>query len=190
MLRFDRAQRELTTAIDRSTFAREVVLDEHLPCAGVECAVDTARVVQLVTNRTNMTWFEYVRPPCVDLAFFNGARQVSARQHSDTMCADPREIVGIATCAPPGWGGITGWKSDAICEYYGERVTYATNEARCAADDAYDGIGDRWSSIQEDCTTDWESYHWTSGPCELLAQVRSCLVLSRAPPRGWRCLSS
>ena len=117
-----------------------VTLGTHLPCHGTECSVDTARVVRLaiIGAPANATaWFEYVRAPCVEMTFFPNAKIIRERFASgDQMCADPREAVATAACC------ATSSSSDAnpLCDYRGERVSFATAEARCTRRGATTGV--------------------------------------------------
>jgi hypothetical protein len=52
--------------------ANTVILDDSLQCTGNECRVDNVVVVQVAPG----TFYEYVRKPCVDLVFFEGAKKV------------------------------------------------------------------------------------------------------------------
>ena len=53
-----------------------VELDTDLTCYGVECKVDTLRVVKV-----NNVYYEYVERPCVQLAFYNNGKQIQLRQN-------------------------------------------------------------------------------------------------------------
>ena len=48
-----------------------VRLTDDIACDGLECAVETLRVVQV-----NDVFYEYVRRPCVDFAFLSNAKTV------------------------------------------------------------------------------------------------------------------
>lgn len=73
----------------------KVVLDETIGCNGVECDVDTVRVVEV----GNGIFYEYVQPPCVHQAFFDNPVMVVKRwDWQDLTCADPRTQVASASC--------------------------------------------------------------------------------------------
>ena len=121
-------------------FRSEVVLGADLACDGAECELDTVRVAQLVpldqvgANNTNGSYYyEFVRAPCVHLAFApSTALQVSSgRTRTDQMCADPREIAAVPTCCESTTTNGLKAASCATSEYFGERVSYATASARC-----------------------------------------------------------
>ena len=145
-----------------------VILGADLPCDGIECDVDTARVVRLsVVNSTNTTvWFEYVRAPCVEMTYFPDARIIRGRWASgDELCADPREAVAVATCCD----AASSSAGEPLCAYKGERVRLATAEARCAAAGATTCNYAWVSSTTTDCGS--QNTYWTSAPCYLRAQV-------------------
>lgn len=48
-----------------------VTLEDDLVCAGIECSVETMRVVKV-----GSIYYEYVQPPCVQLAFYNDGKQI------------------------------------------------------------------------------------------------------------------
>lgn len=49
-----------------------VDLDSDLACTGDECAVDTIRTIQVETG----IFYEYIRTPCVEQAFYEGGKKV------------------------------------------------------------------------------------------------------------------
>lgn len=53
-------------------FANTVIIDENLPCDGKECRVDTLVVVQVAPG----IFYEHLRQPCVQKAFYNNAKKV------------------------------------------------------------------------------------------------------------------
>lgn len=118
-----------------------VELTSHLNCTAgtAECVVDTVRVVQVQSNdpddpNVSDVFYEYVPPPCVHQAFYEGAKQI-ARRYRDwegIMCADPRLAAASEACCDQ---NIERSVEDALraYEYHGERMTYASAEQRCLA---------------------------------------------------------
>ena len=86
------------------TLASRVILDEDVPCTGVECAVDTVRVVEI----SNGIFYEYVPAPCVHQAFFENPKAIVRQEWwYDVMCADPRTHVAMTACCK--WVGVQQW---------------------------------------------------------------------------------
>lgn len=54
-------------------YAQTVTLESNLACSGRECRVDTVQIVQVAPG----AFYEYIRQPCVDLAFYPNAKKVS-----------------------------------------------------------------------------------------------------------------
>lgn len=63
-------------------FKSQVTLTENLECDGMECRVDTARTVKLNATENGVpysVYYEYVRPPCVELSYFRDPKTVPSR---------------------------------------------------------------------------------------------------------------
>jgi uncharacterized protein (DUF1800 family) len=148
--------------------------------ARTECYVDTVRSIQVVDTSTGDTaWYEYVRPPCVELTFFDNAKRIRQVNGNDyIMCADPTTIAAAASCCDTS-NPNTGREH---CQFVHERVTFATAKARCAAGTSYptvckDLTNNRWKSspvgangYQKICNTG-AIYAWVDAPCTVKAQV-------------------
>lgn len=111
-------------------YAAVVFLDENLPCNGDECVVDTVRVLQVAPD----IYYEYVQPPCVQQAFYNGGRGVARyyRSSEGNMCAHP-ELPHAAEACCDQYDKRTLSNAWRNYTYDGERVTYATAEERCGS---------------------------------------------------------
>ena len=154
-----------------------VVLPSDLTCYGTECDVEEAVVVKLVSSDGTNIFYEYVPPPCVHFAFFEGAVQIGKQQFyqgnpSATMCADPTIRSATSVCCETSGQTNLGWLQ---LQYWGERTTFATNEARCTA--AGQMMCDqltRWSMRSQDTArVRVPEYIWSTDPCALRAQVGS-----------------
>lgn len=116
------------------TFNPIVELTSHLACTAgtAECVVDTVRVVQVQSSPD--VFYEFVPPPCVHQAFYEGGKQISRRlrREEGIMCADPRLAAASEACCDK---DIDKSVQDAsrLFEYHGERMTYASAEQRCLA---------------------------------------------------------
>ena len=125
----------------------DVSLNRTLACFGKECRVDSARVVKLRGAGTSNdgdaydVYFEYLRPACVDLSYFDGAVVVAPRyglRHGESsqhlpraMCANPQQAMAFTGCCPV--NATSRQKGTCVHEYSWEFVTLATAEARCSA---------------------------------------------------------
>ena len=86
-----------------------VTLDTNLSCSGVECSLDTLRVVEV----GNGIFYEYIRPRCVYQAFFKDATMIVRRRDwGDVSCADPRTLTASAACCND--GAYTGSWNDMV----------------------------------------------------------------------------
>ncbi|EOD36381.1 hypothetical protein EMIHUDRAFT_226409 [Emiliania huxleyi CCMP1516] len=175
------------TSMGDCRFSSNVMLDADLPCSGRECAVDDVRYVNVESGRSAAI-FEFVRPPCVSLTFYNDAKQVYlASAHvspasATTVCADPATASAAVNCCD-------GETSTEQCEYLAEMVPFATAVKRCA-DYSLGGLcsvggpplpheppAARRSIVHgralayDQCdSTHWHS--WTAASCTVQVQVR------------------
>jgi hypothetical protein len=83
------------------TFPSTVTLPSNLLCDGLECGVDTVRVAEVGTTGV---FYEFERPPCVELAFFSGGQTIFSRggPRSDIgnqpLCANPLTLAAGGAC--------------------------------------------------------------------------------------------
>eukprot|EP01043_Picozoa_sp_COSAG02_P000106 COSAG02_NODE_2_length_75708_cov_87.013953_9_plen_2901_part_00 len=128
------ALRQQLCAVDADgacAFPSVVTLAVVLPCDGDECDVETLKQVKVETA-TEVVFYEYEPPPCVNLAFYNDAKRVRAsNQWNKHMCANPLTAAASSSCcnAPDN----PGQPAMSMCNYRRERTTYAEAERRCAA---------------------------------------------------------
>lgn len=165
------------------TYPSTVTLSSNLPCDGNECEVDTARVVQMRTHDfeglssgdallNSSVYFEYVRPPCVELAVVSGGKLVR-RGKSQAVCAPPQLTAAVPACCQ-----ATGQQNTvrSACTYAGERTTYATATTYCAAKtDAYtlqcDWTGKSFKDTADCGYSTGSLAGWTATDCTLQVQV-------------------
>lgn len=86
-------------------------------------------------------YYEYEQVPCVEFAFVEEGRQkpASTAWRYNGFCIDERLSAAGGGCCEHG----NPWRATVPCKgYAGERVSYATAEARCAAEGKY--ICDHW----------------------------------------------
>jgi hypothetical protein len=129
--------------------------------------VDTVRVVQVAP----VFFYEYLRQPCVQLAFCEGGKKVFAgwNQYYINMCAPPKMSVAAPACS----------RDTTACEYNGERVTFGSATERYAALSAaafqcnpanhYDCGRDGFSDNNRLDNNEWQ---WTSASCTIQVDGR------------------
>lgn len=132
-----------------------ITLDENLACVGDECNVDTMRLVKVGNNPS--IYYEYIRPPCVELSFYENGKKISTRYSGDdvrkSMCANP-DLEGAydACCENPSSSSPV---ATMLCYYDLERTTYSTARERCQT--TFPSSGDtcdhHWTRTTDTCTT-------------------------------------
>mmetsp|Transcript_19333 Transcript_19333/g.27328 ORF Transcript_19333/g.27328 Transcript_19333/m.27328 type:complete len:1758 (+) Transcript_19333:76-5349(+) len=172
------------------TFPGKVTLDSNLICTNLECNVDTVRVVR-VKGPPNPIYYEYIRPPCVEHAFFSDPLRVKDWVEHPTfnvynfMCADPRRDVAVEACCnlPLNSDQTQRWPFKN-CVYNGERMTYSKARERCTETNRITcdfgrfrlweaGICAEGGNLREwrRDTRLYEFFHWTDTPCSLQVKV-------------------
>ena len=110
-------------------FAMTVVLETDIECDGIECDLDTVRTVKI-----GAVYYELVEKPCVQLAFYEGGKQVNFRENSEfgTMCANPSlPHASEACCRPERYYEQAAIREPGVTFFYeGERVKYDTAKQR------------------------------------------------------------
>ena len=144
----------------KCVFKNSVTLPTNYECVGIECDIDTPRVVQI----TEDAHYEFVHPPCVNMAFYNDAKRVSPVLGAEkVVCADPRLPVASEACCSI--GNVYATRNS---KFSGERMKFATAEDRCAeiskqSCDYYRVGGEYYLS---------QGYFWTSVGCDLQVKVK------------------
>ena len=77
-----------------------IQLTNNVGCHGVECNLDNVKLVQV--QDSPRVYYEYVRPPCVELAFYNNAQKIASRQsnnrNEEAMCANRELDTAMDAC--------------------------------------------------------------------------------------------
>ena len=142
-------------------YRNSVTLSAHVACTGIECNIDTVRVVQV----NAAAYYEFVPPPCVNMVFYNNPTKISPRHSADpAMCANPVLPVASEACCSLGDNYAT-----RNSKYSGERMTLETAENRCI------------EGSKEICSTYYRvlgelylnrGYFWTDNSCLLRVKIR------------------
>ena len=114
-----------------------VTLAADLACHGIECDTDHGPRLVRIANGNATAYFEWERPPCVELAFFNDGQLIVRSNSQDAdMCADPSVAMAGSCCVTRASGEL------AQCRYKSELMSYATSESRCHSDGWSPGGGE------------------------------------------------
>ena len=158
------------------TYPSAVSLTSDIACVGLECDVDTLRVIQVAPN----VFYEYVRRPCVHFAFLDDAKTVYTGISANTMarmCASPSQPVATTTCCYN--NSTTPYLS---CVHTGEFVAYDTNFQRCGGDEAHicpaatNQISD-FATCRDQTRQysknypEYNFYQWTKGGCSYQVKI-------------------
>jgi len=158
-------------------FQPVVTLNQSLACQGKECLVDELRTIRVSDNPP--VYYEYIRPACVDLTFYNNGRIVKDYYWGGMtgICANPTVDKAFEACCTG--CGSWGCGGSMFCHYTGEKVLYNTAANRCSSNTQFSGgafcdwtwIDDYYSN--DGCTV-WtpenENWHWTNQSCSVQAK--------------------
>jgi hypothetical protein len=161
-------------------FKSVVVLDENLSCTGLECASDNLRAFKVQNDPP--VFYEYIRPACVELTFYNTGKKISRTWPKESMCANVHVEEFMDVCCPP-WDVNSG-RGQNLCHFTGERVKYGTGASRCSV--IYGAIAGPcdWKSLLNDgnnnnpyCLQYMIDYnwYWTNMTCTI--RVKGTLYL-------------
>uniref|UniRef100_A0A7S4RIT9 Uncharacterized protein n=2 Tax=Ditylum brightwellii TaxID=49249 RepID=A0A7S4RIT9_9STRA len=145
-------------------YANDVTLDSNLGCTDAECRVDTVRVVKV-----GEFYYEYIRPACVEQAFYDGAKKLMQERSSyKSVCANPALPVALGACCSRNFlvSDVTYNAEIYGDEYDSERTTYYTAEARCEAVDKITCDFDFVVSGEYN-----KGFHWTDEPCKIRVKI-------------------
>ena len=163
-------------------FQPVVTLDKNLNCQGKECLVDELRTIRVSDNPP--IYYEYIRPACVELTFFNNGHIARDFQGNplpvDTeICANTAIDKAYEACCHMGCGY---WGCDnagsMFCLYSNEKVLYDTATKRCSANDRFDGSLCSWTYVSEAHSNpgcqlwnpQYENWHWRNETCTVQAK--------------------
>jgi hypothetical protein len=164
-----------------------VHLDENLMCHGRECGVDNLSVI-IVKDDIK---YEYVRPPCVEHAFYSDTdlKKVTSR-HQKAMCLhnDIDDVAMPACCASSVPGHYYNQVAEYFCDFSQERTSYSTARNRCqntvfsekypnpdTCDHMFMSLSanSAWND-REQCflfmSREDSSWHWTNQACSIMAK--------------------
>ncbi len=145
---------------DECQFSNTVILSDSKDCTGIECDVDNVRVVQV----TSTIFYEYVREPCVNNVFYNGAKKLSKhRREYRVICGNPTLIEAAEACC--NFGSVAASRN---FNYDGERMSFATAEKQCNA--VSKNMCD-FSYVNGPRHQTNYNFFWTSDDCQLRVKI-------------------
>jgi hypothetical protein len=155
------------------TPAAKVVLDSDLTCVGIECDIIEPRTIEVAPG----LWFEYVRPPCVNPAFFENAQTIKKRYDygwEHYACGNPKYSDASTVCCSDSSTSNTGWRYEI---FGGERVPLDVTKSRCSKDKNLRLCRDP-NILSDDCRDPKQGgcdngnlFYWTDAPCTLQAKI-------------------
>lgn len=164
-------------------FKSIVRIRENLSCTGEECSLDNLRVVKVQTNPP--IYYEYVRPPCVDLSFYDNGQKITRSNPKISLCANPKLQVAMSACCLSSNNVAVN-----LCKFSSERLSYSRSRSRCQSESSTADTCD-WKRISKS-NCDWnepEKYHWSSISCKVLAKGM-CYELSKYMHLSTRSMKS
>ena len=152
-----------------------VILPTDIECFGIECEIEEPRTIEIAEG----LWYEYIRPPCVNQAFYNNGKSVYRLSGKDgfkqILCGNPSLRDASTICCKKteqGMRDATGRKE----VFGGERTTFEAAVERCIEDDL--GICDSFLANKRTlCTVEQDAcdldnvFYWLSAPCSMNAKV-------------------
>eukprot|EP00554_Chaetoceros_debilis_P007442 CAMPEP_0194077066 /NCGR_PEP_ID=MMETSP0149-20130528/3732_1 /TAXON_ID=122233 /ORGANISM="Chaetoceros debilis, Strain MM31A-1" /LENGTH=4275 /DNA_ID=CAMNT_0038757959 /DNA_START=113 /DNA_END=12940 /DNA_ORIENTATION=+ len=141
-------------------FLNTVTLSSSIDtCVGVECNVNSIRVVQV----DQRAFYEYVRAPCVNQAFFNGAKKINpVKSIYRAMCGNPNLIEASGACCS--FGKTT---ADQVSRYDGERLPYESAKERCNDESQFLC---NFSEVN-DYYNEKDLFFWTPSDCQIRMKI-------------------
>ena len=183
-----RLYQALCVAVDSvCTFPAVVTLDTNLDCYGVECEIEMASVLKMGGLGDRKIHYEYVRQPCVDLAFMDDGKMVQHR-HGFYVCGHPKKAIAVPSCCSNDGGVLIDSETPTYCNYVGEKMSFEEAEKRCVANNGFhcsDSTMAAFSSSEgNNCAIDrW--WYWSSSSCVSKVKIdlitREVIVVHDAP---------
>ena len=147
-----------------------VELEADLDCTGIECDVDTARMVKV-----DDVFYEFKERPCVQMAFYDDGKQIRAKENKDlgSMCANPNLAhASEACCREERYQEVRSATKETGTTYFyeGERMMYSTAKDRCvtAGKDLC-----MFEAVTVYPINDWwkKGFSWTNNDCDIMVKV-------------------
>eukprot|EP00934_Nitzschia_sp_Nitz4_P009264 Nitzschia sp. Nitz4//scaffold316_size20630//7257//13186//NITZ4_008656-RA/size20630-snap-gene-0.2-mRNA-1//1//CDS//3329547514//9254//frame0 len=113
--------------------AATTTLNAEVKCVGIECLIDEPQTFEAAPG----VWFEYIRPPCVNQAFFDNAKTTRNVYQLYGLCSNPLNRDHSALCCLASDldnpNPVVNPNLGRNILFSSERVTYEEAERRCNA---------------------------------------------------------
>ena len=161
--------------VDECMPTAKFVLDKDIKCDGEECDVDEPRSFEVAPG----VYYEYIRPPCVNHAFYKFPKTIFRRWYNDRlMCGNPKNHDASTVCCDNTFPwGEKAWRNE---KFSGERVNFDTAQnERCTADKDLRLCSDTWITA-DDCSSKSQGgcdnrnlWYWTYHDCTLSIKINT-----------------
>jgi len=151
-----------------------VILPADVACYGIECDILEVRSVEVAPG----LWYEYIRPPCVNQAFYDNAKSLYRINKKDgqNLCGNPSQLDATTVCCDP--NDSKGRISKRPELFSTERVSFEKAEQRCAAE-GLPVCSSMPPNFAFECNNEEgpyacdsrDTFHWLSAPCVMSAKV-------------------
>eukprot|EP00536_Pseudo-nitzschia_multiseries_P015007 jgi/Psemu1/246522/estExt_Genewise1.C_8030013 len=160
----------------------KVTLTSDMICEGIECDIHQPRSLEVAKD----LWFEYVRPPCVNKAFYNNGKTIKKRAWASwgrMMCGNPESMDASTLCCSTSSSRDRPWRKELFSN---ERVTFETASGRCPENEglrlcknAYPAGNDctektdlsGYKSVKNGGCDNYHQFYWLSEPCALNVKI-------------------
>lgn len=149
----------------------KVVLDSDIECSGVECTLEELRTFEI--GEGSGVWFEYVRPPCVNHAFYDRAQTIRRRWGTFGlgMCGDPETLAASTVCCDNSDPSNMSYRKELFA---GERVPLDLAQRRCSLSMTNATLCK--NPVFTDCVKNGGcdslgTFYWSSSSCFLTAKI-------------------
>jgi len=152
-----------------------VLLPTDIECDGIECEIEEPRTIEVAKG----LWYEYIRPPCVNEAFYNNGKSIyrisEGKKFKQILCGNPSLHDASTTCCEQTSGGLERVVSRKEL-FGGERTNFETAEERCFEDNLelcneFPKLRKNRLCAVDDACDDDNVFYWLSTPCSMSAKI-------------------
>ena len=147
----------------RCQFHKNLTLTNDIECNDLEICYD-ADYIAINDTDGDLVYYEYIRPPCVELTFSDVYYQIKDKIAVDEiMCSDPRFRVAGAACCNTGINGME------YCDHQLQRFTFYDAIDTCLNNSLV--ICDYFKNLNNACGYKLKIFSWMNDTCTAKIQV-------------------